>query len=95
MSGQPRVVRFGPAHTDGTRREVLDALGRALDLPPWFGRNLDALEECLRSLPDPVTLVWHGPLDPAVRAVLEARAADDGATGRPRFTLEHAAAPAG
>lgn len=88
MSDQARVVRFEPP-TPASRREVLAALGRVLDLPPWFGRNLDALEECLRSLPDPVTLVWHGPLEPAVRAVLEARAADDGATGRPRFVLRH------
>lgn len=82
-------MRFGPEQTTGTRREVLGALGRALDLPPWFGCNLDALEECLRDLTAPTTLVWRGPLDPAVRAVLEARAADDGATGRPRFVLEH------
>lgn len=79
-----RTVRF-EAPAPATRREVLADLGRALDLPPWFGRNLDALEECLRSLPGPLTLVWRGPLDPAIREVLEARAADP---GRPRFRLD-------
>lgn len=78
------MVRFEPP-TPASRREVLAALGRELGLPPWFGRNLDALEECLRSLPEPVTLVWRGHLDPAIRTVLEARAADE---TRPRFVLE-------
>lgn len=77
-------MRFEPP-TPASRREVLAALGRALDLPPWFGRNLDALEECLRALPEPVTLVWRGDLDPAIREVLEARAAVE---GRPGFTLD-------
>lgn len=36
---------------DGTRlaerREAMELLGQALDLPEWWGRNLDALHDCL------------------------------------------------
>lgn len=37
---------------DGLRgkSELLDALGRALDLPDYYGGNWDALEECLLDL---------------------------------------------
>lgn len=39
------------AHLDGaraqTKAEVLDALGDLLDLPDWYGRNLDALDDLL------------------------------------------------
>lgn len=31
--------------------EPLASLAAALRFPPWFGGNLDALEECLRDLP--------------------------------------------
>ena len=30
-----------------TRTASLDAFARALDFPAWFGRNLDALADCL------------------------------------------------
>lgn len=33
-----------------TREELHDALIRALDLPAWYGRNLDALHDCLTAL---------------------------------------------
>ena len=41
------------AHLDGTyatREQLFDALTRALKLPGHFGRNWDALDECLRDL---------------------------------------------
>jgi RNAse (barnase) inhibitor barstar len=37
--------------------ELFEALSSALELPDFFGRNWDALEECLRDLEEPVTLV--------------------------------------
>jgi len=44
-------------HVDGahaqTRAEVLDAIGRTLAFPAYYGRNLDALADCLRDLPEP------------------------------------------
>ena len=66
----------GPA----TRRaELLAAIGRALHFPGYYGRNLDALEECLGDLswlPEgEVVLVWDGDeelhhADPAGHAAL-------------------------
>jgi RNAse (barnase) inhibitor barstar len=54
--------RFG--YVDGwrhqTRREVLTALGEALGFPEHYGRNLDALNDCLRDLPGDVVLLWDG-----------------------------------
>lgn len=54
--------RFG--HVDGwqhqTRAEFLAAVGLALDLPDHYGRNLDALNDCLRDLPGRTVLLWDG-----------------------------------
>jgi RNAse (barnase) inhibitor barstar len=40
----------------------MDAAAEAFDLPEWFGRNWDALDECLRALdlddPDGLLVVW-------------------------------------
>ncbi|GGO69738.1 barstar family protein [Nocardioides deserti] len=56
-------------HLDGrahpSRAETLEALGEALALPSWWGRNLDALADCLRDLAaEPGTgrtaLLWDG-----------------------------------
>lgn len=41
-------------------REALDALGAALDFPDYYGRNLDALEDCLRDVERPTALLWAG-----------------------------------
>jgi RNAse (barnase) inhibitor barstar len=63
------------------RTAVLTEIGRALRFPGYYGRNLDALEECLTDLswlPEgEVVLVWDGDMllqraDPASHAsVLE------------------------
>lgn len=39
------------------RGEAMELLGRALALPEWWGRNLDALYDCLTDLGRPVRLV--------------------------------------
>ncbi len=43
-----------PHVLDGTtvhsKAEVLDAIGEVLDFPPYYGRNLDALFDCLTDL---------------------------------------------
>ena len=47
---------FGASSKD----ELLARLGRALRLPPYFGDNWDALEECLRAVDAPTKLVVRG-----------------------------------
>ncbi|MER5967406.1 barstar family protein [Streptomyces sp. NPDC002057] len=39
---------------------LMDRCAAVLDLPDWFGRNWDALADCLTDLPEPVTLVVTG-----------------------------------
>jgi RNAse (barnase) inhibitor barstar len=54
---------------DGTRirskGEFYDAVAAALSFPDWFGRNLDALYDCLRDLSwlpaGEHVLVWSAP----------------------------------
>lgn len=38
-----------------SKDEALEAIGVALNFPAWYGRNLDALYDCL------VDLSWQGP----------------------------------
>ena len=38
------------------RAEAMETLGEALALPEWWGRNLDALHDCLTDLGRPVRL---------------------------------------
>jgi len=78
------------AHLDRTldsREEALAALGEVLDFPDHYGRNLDALWDCLRDLPGPTVLLWDGwgalahAAEPDVRrllGVLEDRATEGG-----------------
>ncbi|MEU5219351.1 barstar family protein [Streptomyces sp. NPDC020807] len=39
---------------------LMERCAAALALPEWFGRNWDALADCLADLPEPVTLVVAG-----------------------------------
>ncbi|MFJ8666704.1 barstar family protein [Streptomyces sp. NPDC093600] len=38
----------------------MDRCASALRLPGWFGRNWDALADCLSDLPEPLTVVVTG-----------------------------------
>ncbi len=40
-----------------SRDELHDALARQLALPEWYGRNLDALFDCLTDIREPSDLV--------------------------------------
>lgn len=42
------------------REEAMELLGRTLELPEWWGRNLDALHDCLTELGRPVRLELCG-----------------------------------
>jgi RNAse (barnase) inhibitor barstar len=52
---------FGPVTS---KVEALDAIGAALNFPSWYGRNLDALYDCLVDLSwQPAgehVLIWTG-----------------------------------
>ncbi|WP_082563516.1 MULTISPECIES: barstar family protein [unclassified Nocardioides] len=54
--------QFG--HVDGwvatTKAEVLIALGESLAFPDYYGRNFDALADCLADLDRDVVLLWDG-----------------------------------
>lgn len=49
-----------------THAQVLAAIGRALAFPDHYGRNLDALWDCLTDLTGPTALVWSDWQDAAV-----------------------------
>jgi RNAse (barnase) inhibitor barstar len=42
------------------KKEVLGAIGAALDFPDHYGGNLDALRDCLRDRAEPTVLLWDG-----------------------------------
>ena len=54
------------AYVDGlvaqTKPEFLDRIGEALQLPEWYGRNFDALQDCLTDVDggDGTVLLWDG-----------------------------------
>lgn len=56
----PRVYEVAAA---GSKDEVLAAFAEALDFPEYFGRNLDALADCLHDFAAavgvPTTVVWE------------------------------------
>ena len=48
-----RIATFvGSLRGIHTPERLFDELSRTLDLPDYFGRNWDALDECLRDLPE-------------------------------------------
>jgi len=42
------------------RDQVLAAIGEGLDFPEYYGRNLDALADCLAELSGDTVLLWDG-----------------------------------
>ncbi len=58
-----RYVLLDSATADD-KGSFLDCCAEAFDLPSWFGRNWDALDECLRGLdldePAGLLVVWQG-----------------------------------
>ena len=82
------------------REEALELLGRALGLPEWRGRNLDALYDCLTGeLGRPVRLELSGgeAMEAADFGRRLLRVLEDAAAAGPCFELwvEPAAGPAG
>ncbi len=43
-----------------TKADFLVGIGTALAFPAYYGRNLDALWDCLTDLEDPTAVVWTG-----------------------------------
>ncbi|MFB7516579.1 barstar family protein [Streptomyces sp. NPDC056144] len=66
MRNDDRVVLDLTGVTD--KAALMERCAATLALPEWFGRNWDALADCLGDLPEPVTLVLTG-----WRAYAEAR----------------------
>lgn len=59
-----RGAEWNFGYVDGwatsTRREVLDTIGTALGFPGYYGRNLDALADCLADVSADTVLLWDG-----------------------------------
>jgi RNAse (barnase) inhibitor barstar len=56
--GRPMVLLETATVTD--KAGFMEAISDALALPAWFGRNWDALAECLSEVPPSTVLVWDG-----------------------------------
>ena len=72
------------------RTELHDRIEQGLPVPEWYGRNLDALYDCLTELPEPVHLVlknWDAAADfaPGFESVFT-----DAQDFNPDFTVEYA-----
>lgn len=72
------------------RESAMTFFERALPLPEWWGRNLDALHDCLTDLDRPVKLMLRGRAElestPFGRVLL--RVLRDSAAECPRLELE-------
>jgi hypothetical protein len=49
---------FAPVWGMATKQDTLESLGIALGFGEHYGRNLDALADCLRDLAGPTLLLW-------------------------------------
>ena len=49
---------FAPVWGTGTKKDMLEAIGEALGFGEHYGRNLDALADCLRDLVGETLLLW-------------------------------------
>ncbi len=56
-----QIVLDGAAIT--TAGQLHDALERELNLPAWYGRNLDALHDCLTILKEVELVLRHWPAE--------------------------------
>jgi RNAse (barnase) inhibitor barstar len=54
-----RTIRLDTADL-ADKREVLTRFGEAFGFPEYYGRNLDALADCLAELTEPTALEWTG-----------------------------------
>jgi RNAse (barnase) inhibitor barstar len=61
--GRPMVLLDTGRVAD--KEGFMDAVSAALNLPGWFGRNWDALADCLGDVPTSTVLVWDGWTDMA------------------------------
>jgi RNAse (barnase) inhibitor barstar len=55
-AGRPLVVLDTAGVTD--KAGFMGAVADALELPEWFGRNWDALADCLRDVPASTLVLW-------------------------------------
>jgi ribonuclease inhibitor len=80
-------IDFDTVHDSAGFHQLLQ---QTLELPEWYGCNLDALYDCLTELPQPVRLVLHRwdedvPFAQGFRDVFLDAAAED-----PDFSVEFA-----
>ena len=54
----------------GTAEAVYDHLSEELSFPAYFGRNLDALHDCLTDISSPTRLLLTGASDPCAKKFL-------------------------
>lgn len=72
-AGRPFVVL--DTHEVQDKAGFMEAISLALELPGWFGRNWDALAECLADVPPTTVLAWDGWTDLARTAPRECEVA--------------------
>ncbi len=79
------------------RAEAMEYLTWAFDLPGWWGRNLDALHDCLTEVGEPtrVELLNRGALEGTRFGRGMLRVLTDAAGENPRLELAEAGTPEG